>query len=154
MNHVVKSLLVSLLIFSSCKKEDCEDISFLEKYDGVGFKIDNFDGTVYDGSVYQYFFNDDPNKIHSFYTTYELEPQNNYCLSIKEGYNSELDYTVEIVVNQNDNLTLRVTSTNPNRPSYWVWTWNVDSNGNLWGSIDNEIYEITNEKFPANCLRY
>ena len=97
--------LLTLLLVVSCTKDDNTSNSntqtFLEKYDGFGFVA-----TSEYGTEYVYFYNGPV-----FYKYVEIEKYGDgddetYCTEISEGYLAEVEATINIVTNENNNFLI------------------------------------------------
>ena len=110
-------LLLFVILINSCSKSDDDSQSFLKKYNGVGFYQDD----VYRVN-YWYFYNS-----NTFLKSVETSEFGVACSDVGEGFSTELEGTISIVTNKNDNLLIEITSDDLSYPPYSI-EFNVSGN--------------------------
>ena len=95
-----KLLLLSALLIFACNSDDSNDNSnqtFLERYDGVVWEVDNYEANPHYGR-YMIFYNSQQVWMKEFF--------NDGCYSYFLGYSAEFDRTVYVSVNNQNELSL------------------------------------------------
>ena len=116
-------LLFSLVLIACSKDDDSDNISFLEKYDGLGF--------VYTDDYYSdYVFFSNSNNFITFVE--EGDDFDTYCFSIREGNNTDdgFDYGVSIEVNNSSRLVLNIDYVEEGQYYTDIIEYSVSSDGN------------------------
>jgi|GEM_PF-3707122 len=150
-------LLVLGLTMMSCggssEDDDMDDTSFLEKYDGFGYRgIDNETG-----DIEFWFFENNPTGVFLKYILIEEVDDYTMCLSLSEGYNdiggeTEDNFNFTIERNNSQGLVLRMTYADGDTG---LFEFIIDDSGDNLNFIDvdsqTEIFTRTQISFNSLC---
>ena len=92
-------LFTTLLLAFACSKDDGENQTFLQKYDGYGFVAE------YDLDSEYHFFSDSEYFLKYAYLFPDGDSE---CALIREGVDSEEGYDISILTNEGDTLLIEV----------------------------------------------
>lgn len=142
-------LLTTLFLAFSCSKDDGENNeenqTFLQKYDGMGFK-DEY-------GEYWYFFDD--TNFMAFVDEYEGIVEE--CTLIREGQNSHdgVSYNVTIVTNDSNSLVYRLVSEEDGETYEETGTFTVNNSGDTltltYAEDDFDTYSKVNVSYSSLC---
>ena len=142
-------LFTTLLLAFACAKDDGENNeenqTFLEKYDGMGFKDDS--------GEYWYFFDD--TYFMAFVDEYDGIVEE--CTLIREGQNSHdgVSYNVTIVTNNSNSLVYRLVNEEDGETYTETGTFTVNNSDNTltltYSEDDYFTYSKVDESYPSLC---
>ena len=145
-------LLFSLIIIACSKDDDSDNISFLEKYDGLGF--------VYTDDYYSdYVFFSNSNNFVTFVEDEYGDGNDTYCFSLREGNNTEdgFDYSVSIVTNNSSRLVINIDYVDDGQYYTDIIEYTVSSDGNTLTEMydddpsDVDTYRRTTTTLASLC---
>ena len=154
-------LFLGLIVFSCGSNDDDQDIderTFLEKYDGFGYR-----GINETGDVEFWFFENDPDGIFLRYVLIEEgdESMDEYtmCLNLRQGYNdiggdTEDNFNFTIERNNSEGLVVRLTYPDDDDDT-GLFEFNIDDTGNVLNFVnadsETEIFNRTQISFNSLC---
>jgi hypothetical protein len=152
-------LLLGLTLFSCGSNDDQDDdeTTFLEKYDGFGYR-----GINETGDIEFWFFENNPTGVFLRYVLIEEDNGTmegySMCLSFTEGYNdiggdSEDNFNFTIERNNSEGLVLRMTYPDDDDDT-GLFEFNIDDSGDIlrFINVDSETETFNRTQISYNSL--
>ena len=147
-------ILFSLALIACSKDDDSDNISFLEKYDGLGFvSTDDY----YDDDYSYYVFFSNSNNFITFVD--DEDGYDTYCYSLREGTMSDFDddIDVSIVTNNSSRLVINIDYVDDGQYYTDIIEYSVSSDGNTLTEMydddpsDVDTYRRTTTTLSSLC---